>query len=267
MYALPCGFPPLPQGAGGPTAGPPHAGPQPGQMFAFQPPPYPYGAPMMQHQQQQGMAGAPFTYQPAVTSAAPGGSNSKAAAPAPASTSGEESDTELRQLSASGDSSVSIDSKGRATCAQVVPDIAAGAMMVDDHVAVPQSGSPSAVHAHMHGKPAVGTQGPAPPMHPHMFPAGGFGGWRGGPPLHLPPHPHHQQQQQYLQRYGGRFAMTTVHTSRVARQACLDRYRAKKAKRMFGKKIRYAMRKVNADRRPRVKGRFVKVGCHPLLCV
>lgn len=42
------------------------------------------------------------------------------------------------------------------------------------------------------------------------------------------------------------------------RAACLARYRQKKAVRSYSKNIRYHMRKVNADRRPRVKGRFIK---------
>ncbi len=47
-------------------------------------------------------------------------------------------------------------------------------------------------------------------------------------------------------------------TGGVARHACLQRYRAKKARRLFTNTVRYAARKANADRRPRVKGRFVK---------
>lgn len=43
-----------------------------------------------------------------------------------------------------------------------------------------------------------------------------------------------------------------------ARREGLARYRAKKARRMFSKKIRYQLRKINADKRPRIKGRFVK---------
>ena len=43
-----------------------------------------------------------------------------------------------------------------------------------------------------------------------------------------------------------------------ARAECLERYRAKKARRLYTKKIRYHLRKVNADKRPRIKGRFVK---------
>lgn len=42
------------------------------------------------------------------------------------------------------------------------------------------------------------------------------------------------------------------------RKDCVARYKEKKAKRSFKKNIRYHMRKVNADKRPRVKGRFIK---------
>ncbi|KAK9828659.1 hypothetical protein WJX72_001371 [[Myrmecia] bisecta] len=42
------------------------------------------------------------------------------------------------------------------------------------------------------------------------------------------------------------------------RAACLERYREKKRNRAFSKTIRYEMRKINAERRPRIKGRFVK---------
>eukprot|EP00798_Chlamydomonas_sp_ICE-L_P030785 gene30786-35826_t len=43
-----------------------------------------------------------------------------------------------------------------------------------------------------------------------------------------------------------------------ARREGLERYRAKKARRFFTKKIRYQLRKMNADKRPRINGRFVK---------
>lgn len=44
-----------------------------------------------------------------------------------------------------------------------------------------------------------------------------------------------------------------------ARQESLNRYRDKKARRFNNStKVRYEMRKVNADKRPRIKGRFVK---------
>ncbi|XP_039120045.1 protein CHLOROPLAST IMPORT APPARATUS 2-like isoform X1 [Dioscorea cayenensis subsp. rotundata] len=44
------------------------------------------------------------------------------------------------------------------------------------------------------------------------------------------------------------------------REACVQRYKEKRRTRLFSKKIRYQVRKVNADRRPRMKasGRFVK---------
>lgn len=42
------------------------------------------------------------------------------------------------------------------------------------------------------------------------------------------------------------------------RARALARYRQKKMRRSFVKKIRYAARKANADARPRVNGRFVK---------
>lgn len=55
-------------------------------------------------------------------------------------------------------------------------------------------------------------------------------------------------------------ATAAATAARVARAASLLRFREKKARRGFGlKRIRYAMRKANADKRPRVKGRFVKV--------
>ncbi|MCL7032161.1 hypothetical protein MKW94_016612 [Papaver nudicaule] len=42
------------------------------------------------------------------------------------------------------------------------------------------------------------------------------------------------------------------------REASVLRYREKRRSRLFSKKIRYQVRKVNADRRPRMKGRFVR---------
>lgn len=42
------------------------------------------------------------------------------------------------------------------------------------------------------------------------------------------------------------------------RKECLERYKEKKARRLYAKKIRYHLRKINADKRPRIKGRFVK---------
>ncbi|XP_068641804.1 protein CHLOROPLAST IMPORT APPARATUS 2-like isoform X2 [Aristolochia californica] len=42
------------------------------------------------------------------------------------------------------------------------------------------------------------------------------------------------------------------------REASVLRYREKRRTRLFSKKIRYQVRKMNADRRPRMKGRFVR---------
>lgn len=55
-----------------------------------------------------------------------------------------------------------------------------------------------------------------------------------------------------------RLTSVTGTQTALSRQRCLERYRLKKARRLYTKKIRYHMRKVNADKRPRVKGRFVK---------
>ncbi|AEE32393.1 B-box type zinc finger protein with CCT domain-containing protein [Arabidopsis thaliana] len=45
---------------------------------------------------------------------------------------------------------------------------------------------------------------------------------------------------------------------RSEREARVWRYRDKRKNRLFEKKIRYEVRKVNADKRPRMKGRFVR---------
>ncbi|KAG5052791.1 hypothetical protein JHK87_004989 [Glycine soja] len=45
---------------------------------------------------------------------------------------------------------------------------------------------------------------------------------------------------------------------RARREACVLRYKEKRQNRLFSKKIRYQVRKLNADKRPRIKGRFVK---------
>jgi hypothetical protein len=42
------------------------------------------------------------------------------------------------------------------------------------------------------------------------------------------------------------------------REARVSRYREKRRARLFSKKIRYEVRKLNAEKRPRMKGRFVK---------
>lgn len=43
-----------------------------------------------------------------------------------------------------------------------------------------------------------------------------------------------------------------------SRQARVMRYREKRQNRLFAKRIRYEVRKLNAEKRPRMKGRFVK---------
>ncbi|XWS71891.1 hypothetical protein CRYUN_Cryun03dG0176900 [Craigia yunnanensis] len=45
---------------------------------------------------------------------------------------------------------------------------------------------------------------------------------------------------------------------RTIREARVLRYKEKRQTRLFSKKIRYQVRKLNADKRPRLKGRFVK---------
>ncbi|KAL8258158.1 hypothetical protein R6Q59_030199 [Mikania micrantha] len=49
----------------------------------------------------------------------------------------------------------------------------------------------------------------------------------------------------------------------VAREARVSRYREKRRTRLFSKKIRYEVRKLNAEKRPRMKGRFVKTTSVP----
>ncbi|KAG1334900.1 zinc finger protein CONSTANS-LIKE 16 [Cocos nucifera] len=47
------------------------------------------------------------------------------------------------------------------------------------------------------------------------------------------------------------------------REAKVTRYREKRRTRLFSKKIRYEVRKLNAEKRPRMKGRFVKRAMFP----
>ncbi|CAA0809007.1 Zinc finger protein CONSTANS-LIKE 16 [Striga hermonthica] len=61
--------------------------------------------------------------------------------------------------------------------------------------------------------------------------------------------------------YGGQMGMTSTHATIMAdggREARVSRYREKRRTRLFSKKIRYEVRKLNAEKRPRMKGRFVK---------
>ncbi|XP_057805009.1 zinc finger protein CONSTANS-LIKE 16 [Salvia miltiorrhiza] len=51
----------------------------------------------------------------------------------------------------------------------------------------------------------------------------------------------------------------------AGREARVCRYREKRRRRLFSKKIRYEVRKLNAEKRPRMKGRFVKRTTHSFL--
>ncbi|KAM0899765.1 hypothetical protein ACQ4PT_021081 [Festuca glaucescens] len=60
--------------------------------------------------------------------------------------------------------------------------------------------------------------------------------------------------------YGGEGPGTTprLRMGDGGREARVSRYREKRRTRLFSKKIRYEVRKLNAEKRPRMKGRFVK---------
>lgn len=64
----------------------------------------------------------------------------------------------------------------------------------------------------------------------------------------------------YLQHPYGDFSGFGAHPATVdgGREARVSRYREKRRTRLFSKKIRYEVRKLNAEKRPRMKGRFVK---------
>ncbi|KAH7683453.1 GATA-4/5/6 transcription factors domain-containing protein, partial [Dioscorea alata] len=57
---------------------------------------------------------------------------------------------------------------------------------------------------------------------------------------------------------GGGGEMGQVGGGDGGREARVTRYREKRRTRLFAKKIRYEVRKLNAEKRPRMKGRFVK---------
>ncbi|XP_048318994.2 zinc finger protein CONSTANS-LIKE 16 [Ziziphus jujuba] len=65
----------------------------------------------------------------------------------------------------------------------------------------------------------------------------------------------HQHHHAYgdMSGIGGNSAMANG-----GREARVSRYREKRRTRLFSKKIRYEVRKLNAEKRPRMKGRFVK---------
>ncbi|KAJ8751085.1 hypothetical protein K2173_016266 [Erythroxylum novogranatense] len=55
-----------------------------------------------------------------------------------------------------------------------------------------------------------------------------------------------------------RLAQIDLFSETGVREASVLRYKEKRRTRLFSKKIRYQVRKVNADQRPRMKGRFVR---------
>ncbi|KAK4479284.1 hypothetical protein RD792_014795 [Penstemon davidsonii] len=57
--------------------------------------------------------------------------------------------------------------------------------------------------------------------------------------------------------YGG-VGQGRLRANDAGREARVSRYREKRRTRLFSKKIRYEVRKLNAEKRPRMKGRFVK---------
>nr|XP_043608502.1 zinc finger protein CONSTANS-LIKE 6 [Erigeron canadensis] len=66
-------------------------------------------------------------------------------------------------------------------------------------------------------------------------------------------HQHHQYPYGEMGMMTGNPAMLDG-----GREARVSRYREKRRTRLFSKKIRYEVRKLNAEKRPRMKGRFVK---------
>lgn len=56
---------------------------------------------------------------------------------------------------------------------------------------------------------------------------------------------------------GGR-SLAEIRERELDRRARVERYRQKRRERAFVKKIRYEVRKINAEQRPRYKGRFIK---------
>ncbi|XWS37659.1 hypothetical protein CRYUN_Cryun19dG0064000 [Craigia yunnanensis] len=57
---------------------------------------------------------------------------------------------------------------------------------------------------------------------------------------------------------GGIYSQARGNNTDGEREARVSRYREKRRTRLFSKKIRYEVRKLNAEKRPRMKGRFVK---------
>ena len=56
----------------------------------------------------------------------------------------------------------------------------------------------------------------------------------------------------------GNSKMSAAHEGMLRRMKAVERYRKKKERRSFRKNVRYQLRKENAEKRVRVKGRFAK---------
>ncbi|KAL7001166.1 hypothetical protein U1Q18_002320 [Sarracenia purpurea var. burkii] len=71
---------------------------------------------------------------------------------------------------------------------------------------------------------------------------------------------HHQDHGNVMGVIGGQNMVAVPMTMVVdrGREARVSRYREKRRTRLFSKKIRYEVRKLNAEKRPRMKGRFIK---------
>ncbi|KAL8035189.1 hypothetical protein ABFX02_12G081000 [Erythranthe guttata] len=69
---------------------------------------------------------------------------------------------------------------------------------------------------------------------------------------------HHDMGMMMMMGGGGTHGGAVAAAVDGGRQARVSRYREKRRTRLFSKKIRYEVRKLNAEKRPRMKGRFVK---------
>ncbi|KMT05385.1 hypothetical protein BVRB_7g175170 [Beta vulgaris subsp. vulgaris] len=69
-------------------------------------------------------------------------------------------------------------------------------------------------------------------------------------------HNHHPSLSMSSNHYMGE--VPNLEEERTRRETSVLRYKEKRRSRLFSKKIRYEVRKLNADKRPRLKGRFVK---------
>ncbi|TKV91748.1 hypothetical protein SEVIR_9G118400v4 [Setaria viridis] len=86
--------------------------------------------------------------------------------------------------------------------------------------------------------------------------------WFHGERPHLDPH---ESWSDFPAGSRGLLGGTVTAVTGGEREARVSRYREKRRTRLFAKKIRYEVRKLNAEKRPRMKGRFVKRSSLPPL--